>query len=561
MNQQAKYSTQGTVEVAEFLDSVSSIRADGKGEKATSGAQVLDSIKNQSGIKIPKNLELMIGATDDKASAKLLDAVSMGMDIYRAEHGVEPTADVVEAALQQGAAAMAGIDSQGHILDAVLNSATGANHDPQSLQPNRAVVAILSAIAEAIPFAGYLPVDIGSNEGKLAILSHRAESTYGDYAAGAIMDGTSVGDVYASASRMVKFDTSGASPYASKFTQTNLTASKGYCDPAGTGVPVLRGRTIVFLNGRVAAQDAFQGSGATSPLSGSIVANGVTYTLSGTVTVATGAISLASTPALPTSLLVTAQGFVDYETSPSLIPAVGIRADTFALFANPWRVTTRIGIDAAGQLKNELGLDGNSEALVAIRTQMALERHYLALRMAAALGANNTQTFDFQWSARSQQMNRAQIFQDLQSKFYSADQAMAELTMDHGITHGYVGKVMAGVLTSLPSNMFEPSGVSARAGIYRLGKLFGKYDMYYSPKVVTEATDGSSSQIIAVGRSTQVARNPIILGDAVAPTFLDLNMQDDLKRRSAIYARDFTSVNPHDPSALGCALINITNLG
>lgn len=252
---------------------------------------------------------------------------------------------------------------------------------------------------------------------------------------------------------------------------------------------------------------------------------------------------------------------MDYETAPALIPVVGVRAETYALFANPWRTKVELGIDAKGQLANELGLDGNSEALIASRNQMAMERHYQALRMVAALGLNNKHTFDFEWSRRSEQMNRAQIFQDLQAKFYAADQQMANLTMDHGITHGYVGSTLAGVLTSLPRDMFEPSGVSARPGIYRLGKLFGKYDMYYDPKVAQQSADGSTAQIVCAGRSSQVARNPIILGDAVAPTFLDLNMQDDLKTRSAIYARDFTEVNPHEPSALGCALIEVTNLG
>ena len=108
--------------------------------------------------------------------------------------------------------------------------------------------------------------------------------------------------------------------------------------------------------------------------------------------------------------------------------------------------------------------------------------------------------------------------------------------------------------------MFVPSGVAARAGVYRIGRLFGKYDCYYSPKVVSQATDRTTAKVLAVGRSTNVARCPIVLGDAVAPTFLDLNMNDDLKAQQALYSRDFTKVNPHQPSALGCALINITNL-
>ena len=69
----------------------------------------------------------------------------------------------------------------------------------------------------------------------------------------------------------------------------------------------------------------------------------------------------------------------------------------------------------------------------------------------------------------------------------------------------------------------------------------------------------TQSDIIAIGRSSQVARCPIVLGDAVAPTFLPLARQSDLVDQSAMYARDFTVVNPHQPSALGCAIITVLN--
>jgi hypothetical protein len=158
-------------------------------------------------------------------------------------------------------------------------------------------------------------------------------------------------------------------------------------------------------------------------------------------------------------------------------------------------------------------------------------------------------------------MNRAQIWQDFQAALGSADQDMANATMDHGITHLYVGKWLAAQFMSMGRDLFEPSGVVARPGIYRVGRLFGKYDVYYTPKGGPGENAGlTTSTMLAVGRSTQVARCPLVLGDAVAPTFLPLNMQSDLKNNSAMYARDFTVANPHRPSALGCARVSFTNL-
>lgn len=547
-----QYATQGTRDVARFLAASASLTG------GLTGAAILDCVKGQSGVTAPKHLDMMLGRVTTGQELHIMDSVATGINLYTEAHGSAPTADVVEAALQQGYSAMLGIDSSGRLLD----SATSDNHDPGSLQANRAVVATLSAIAEAIPFAAYLPVDIASNQAKLAILSHEAGSNYGDYTVGKIMNGVSAGDVYASSSRFIKFDHSGNVPYTGKFSETNLTGTDaGYCNPAATGVPVLRGRTILYVNGMVAATDSLNGSGANSPLTGSVDISGTTYTIAGTVTVASGAVSLTSvTPDFPVGTLVTAQGFVDYERAPALIPRVIVRANTYDLFANPWRVMTSLSIDAQGQFRNELGLDAVSQSLMAIRDQMSMERHYQALRMARDLGTNNTVTFDFDHVTQKAQKTRAQIWQDFMPVLFAANQKMANDTMDHGITHLYVSAWVAGQFTGLPDSMFKPSGVSSKAGVYRVGRLDDKYEVYYSPKVVEEASDQTSSAMIAIGRSTQVARCPIVLGDAVSPTFIDLNTQSDLNKQAAIYARDFTVVNPHGPSALGCARINLTNL-
>ncbi|MBC7621247.1 MAG: hypothetical protein H7293_20060 [Candidatus Saccharibacteria bacterium] len=552
----AIYSTLSTQDVASFLESTQSLIKSGQETRA-----VLDSVRaqveNGTGTVMPKMLGELLGSMTEKDEVRVLDAVTEGVSAFHDSHGVMPTADVVEAAIQQGMSAFKGIDQRGNILD----SATSNRHDQISLQPNRAVVAILTAIAEAIPFASYLPVDIASNQSKLAIVSHLADSLYGDYVKGGLMDGIAAGDVYTSSQRMAKFDITGTQPFNTKIAQTNLTATPGYCDPAGTGIPVLRGRTIIFVNGVPVGTDSASGAAANSPLSLTASIGVTSYAIAGFVTVATGVVQLTTvSPTFPVGTEVIAQGFVDYEAAPALIPNVIVRADVYDIFANPWRVKTGISIDAQGQIRNELGLDANSEALMAIRTQMAMERHYQSLRMAWNLGYNNQVSYDFQYSTQILQKTRSQIWQDFASVIANADQKMANDTMDHGITHLYVPAFVAAQMQSLPSELFVSSGIAARPGIYRVGRLFGKYEVYYSPKVVTQATNLTTATILAVGRSSQVARCPIVLGDAVSPTFLPLAMGSDLVAGSAMYARDFTVANPHLPSALGCARINITNL-
>jgi hypothetical protein len=551
MRQSAIYSLASTREVAGFLDGVINTIENGGG-----GEAVLDSVKNESGVTAPKHLDTLLGEANEDAYKKIFDSVAEGVKVYKHEHGVYPTADVAEAALQQGLACFRGIDARGNILD----SATSAHHDQMSLQPNRAVVAILSLFSEAIPWAGYLPVDIGSNEGRLAILSHLAGSTGGDYTNGGLLDGTNAGGVFASSQRMVKFNTATGTTYTSAFTTANLSSTPGYCDPAGTGVPVLRGRTIVYINGLVAAVDAANGSGATSAIAGTItMPTGVQITLTGTVTLATGAISITSSINLA-SYDVTAQSIIDFELQPALIQKVGVNATVYTLFANSWRVMTGVTIDGSTQMRNELGLDAASEGLLAIRAQMAQERHYQALRMAYSIGKNNPVAYDFGYSTQIAQKTRAQIWQDFAAVIGNADQNMANLTMDHGITHLYVPGFIAAQCQSLPPELFTSSGIETRPSIYRVGKLFNKYDVYYDPKVASQAANLQSAEIVAVGRSTQVARNPVVLGDAVSPTLMQLALNSDLVQNAAVYGRDFTVTNPHQPSALGAARISVSNL-
>lgn len=552
----AVYATKKTREVAGLVDKMI--------ERVEGGAargEIFDSVKNESGFSAPEAMQPLLGRLHDDDSSRIFDAVADGIKIYKAEHGTYPTADVVEAAIQQGHSAII-FRGEGVALD----SATSMRHDPGSMQPNRAVVAVLSGIAEAIPFASYLPVDIGSNEAKLIIASHIAGSTYGDYASGGIMDGIDLGGSYTSALRFVKFDTSGAQPWNSKFTQVNLAADAGYCDPAGTGLPVLRGRTIVSINGIPVTSDSLQSVGANSSFSGSIKLPGqsATLTITGYVTVANGAIQITSLTggSLPAGAVIMAEAVIDYETSPSLIPMVQISAQAYSLFANASRVKTAVGIDALGQFQNEMGLDPRSEALMAVRNQQGAERHYMALRMAFELARNNVVPYNFDYAAQSPQKIRAQIWQDGQSILGEADQKMANTTMDHGITHLYVPEFVKAQLEGLGSDLFVPSGVPSRAGVYRIGRLYGKYEVYYTPPKggVSQSADRKSAKVLAIGRSNNVARCPIVLGDAVSSTFLDLNMNDDLKAQQALYSRDFTKVNPHQPSAMGCALIDITNL-
>ncbi|MGZ8220056.1 MAG: hypothetical protein ACXWT0_00260 [Methylobacter sp.] len=556
--QQQRVAKESTKEAGLFVEQLreSVVNTTGTFDSAAAG-DFLGEALSSSSIKVPETLQALLEELPADKSGTIMKAVLDGVNNYESEHGIAAPADLIEQAFHMAYATTDNAKSKYS-----LDSASNAHGDQLSLQPNRAQVAILTAFAEAIPFAHYLPADIGSNEAKLAILSHQAGVAYGMYAAGGSMDGVSAGDPFITAKRIDKVTVAAAAIPTGQL--SSVQATRDTCAAvAGSVVAVnlLRGRSQVYIGGKVVAREVTSNQSGTgnSTIAGSVTIASTTYTLSGTINTDTGAHALASSPMLPNGTDIFIEGFIDYERQPGITPNMMTVADTFSLFATPWRVITQSTPDALSQMANELKIDPYSESVMAIQRQFAIERHYEVLHKALRLGANNTGAFDMAWATQGTQKTRAQVIQDMQTVLGAVSQKMAEDTLGYGVSHLYVGKYMMSQLQSLPRDIWQSSGLQNRPGIFRIGRLFGLYDVYYSPKIIADSN--SASQILAIGRADDVARNPFVLGDALAPTVTPLAVGTDLKRGAGFYARNFTEVNPHSPSASGCALISVTNIG
>ncbi len=556
MTRHSVYHKRETAEVAQFVETLKNEAAKGGVFDSAAADDFVSTAINQSGsVKVPEKLKIVLDEADDKTAAMVTRAIFDGANTYERMHGAPAPADLLEQAIHLA------YGTSNEARRAMLDSASSNASDPLSLQPNRAVVAILTTLSEAIPFAHYLPADIQSNEAKLAIMTHQAGKDYGRYTQGALMDGAFSGDTYISSSREHKCEIvldAGNPTGAITGKLTSIQTDGDTCNPAAPEVKLLRGRSLVYVNGLIAAREVSGTGTGPSVVSGQTSIAGTVHQISGTVHPDTGVIALVSTPPMAATNSVVVEGFIDYERAPELTPSIVTAVDTFQLFAKPWRVTTHQTIDSRTQMANELGLDPYSEGVIGIQAQFANERHYEVLRKAKRLAKQNTDTFNFNWSNAGDFKVRADVWRDFGSVLGAASQRMAIATLNHGITHLYVGEKIAAQLSSLQKDIWEPSGIVERPGIFRLGRLFGRYDVYYTPKEVTESAD--AAEILCVGRATDVTRNPFVLGDAMAPTVIPLAVNADMKTGAAFYARNFTAVNPHQPSAMGCALITVTDL-
>lgn len=544
-----------TAEVGAFVQGLrENSKREGVFDSAAAQDFVSTAINQKTGVKVPEELQVVLDETkEDADKSRIVRAILDSCDNYKADNGVDAPSDLVEQAVHN-AFATTSFAKNKYSLD----SADNTHHDQLSLQPNRAVVSIISTIMESCPFAHYLPADIGSNEARLAILSHQAGDKFGGYAANEMLDGINSGEPYMLSSRI---HTSKPAAETGVVTGkiTAVQTDSETCDQSAGDLKLLRGRSIVYIDGRIAAAEPPNTSGSgNSPISGTISIGGTTYSITGNINTDTGAYTLNTTPALPETVPVVVEGFIDFERAGDLTPTIITHVDTYSLYAKSARARTHLSIDSRTQMSNELGLDPLSESVVAINTQFNNERYYDALRKGMRLAKLNSETFDFSKAITHQDASRQAAWYDIGVQLNIISQRMAEETINHGITHIYVGKRVASQLVGMPNTVFQPSGISARPGIYRLGRLFNMVDVYYTPKVVSETE--STAQILCVGRATDVARNPIVMGDAVPPTMVPLAVNADLRQGVGYYSRNFLSVNPHDPSARGFGLIEVTNM-
>lgn len=544
------YNKQSTQEVGDFVTALKENSYRGGTFDSAASNDFMGTALSQNIIAVPDNLKAVLDSAKKEESSQILYAVLDGAATYQKQHGKEMPADVMEQALHSAYTTTP--DGQRAVLDSVGTSTESA----LSYQSNRAIVAILSTTSEAIPFAHYLPADIKSNQAKLAILQHTTGSLSGSYADGANLDGANSGERYLSAARdhLLTHGVDGA--LTGKITAVQATPET--CDPNGPVTKLVRGSAIVYVNGLQCAREMQSGGGSNSPIAGTVNIAGTEHTISGSINTDNGDITLKAMPALPDTAKALVEAFIDYERQEELTPSIVTSAATYDLYANSWRATTTQSIDSRTQMSNELGLDSYSEGVISIQAQFANERHYDVLRKAKRVAQNNKDTFNFNWAEAGDFKVRADIWRDFSAVLGRVSQRMAIATMNHGVTHLYVGEKVAAQMQGLPSDMWQPSGITARAGIFRLGRLYGLYDVYFTPRGLVEEVE--SAEILCVGQATEVTRSAFILGDAVAPTVIPLATGANMKTGAGYYARNFTAINPHHASAQGAAMITVSNL-
>lgn len=556
--------------LAMFLGGVRETMKDGANTIGTA----MDSIRKQQStnneLVVPLSLQRIFDTMGaDESTQNLIIGTAMdGCRSYQERHGRPVPPEVLLYAFQLGENieqavkdprklfGNSGAFSKGVAMDSIF---TNEAHAQLSMQPNRAVVSIVGAISEAIPIAGYLPTDIGSNEARLIIVNAKAGSDYGAYHVGDSMMGVDMGDNYLIPERILRVSSNGGTGI-NFAVHRDLDANDNELPDTGSpAVKIYGGRTIIYVDGQPCASDETTNTPSIiNQLHGSIDIGGTTYGVTGTVNSNLGTGTVNFTPALPANTLVHVEAVINYEAGQEdLMPLMDIKAEGFKLFATPDRASVVMGIDSATQFANEVGIDPIATATMNLRAQKQTERHRKVIEYARRLSQNFVTPFDMDWTGQGLQKTIAVVIQDLSTAFGLANQDMITRTNGVPLTTAYVGKAMLAILNALPPEFFQKSSAPEHANIRYAGLLFSKYYIYYDPKAAETAT---TSDILCVGTHAETARNPILMGDAVPSMMIPVATGVDLKQRQAWYSRCFTKVTPYRQSQLAFATIRVTGM-
>ncbi|TDR30337.1 hypothetical protein [Hydromonas duriensis] len=532
---------------AEFVEVVTAARADGATFDDAIGAARADmpEVLLELGGLIP---DFQVGGQTHSGKESVYKATMDGIDAFTKAHGRVPTGDVIENALRTSL----NVVSQEHrtksgILATYDDATSTASGSP--MQSNRAQVAVYQSIVGAVPFAGYIPMGDGL-QGKLIIVKHEAASTSGAYMAGENMDGMNINKPFMSSTRRITLDVDGKGLFR-------------YSDSDKTGAPIYASGVDVFIDGVPAGGTVMNAANnvAKASLLGNItLANGINYAITGYATPLTGEIAVTVTPALPKGAVLEAAAILNYEhaSMKEKRPMVQTAAYSFDFRAHYMSGNYRLTQEAKVQFQSETRIDAGTEAMYQLRAKSNAERHAESLKAMYAIAKGYTTTFDFMAVTRQMQRSRADIWSDAIFPIAAADADMVERTQGFGISVLYVGKKGKSDIMSLPSTLFTPSGLPSSNGIYRLGKLYGLWDVYYDAGVVIKETD-NAIEILAIGRSDQIARNPMIFGDVAGATVTPLAAGNPQEEGYGYFQALATRVNPHQDSARGAARIQLTN--
>ena len=439
------------------------------------------------------------------------------------------------------------------VYDEVSNVSGGA------LQVRQALTAILLAFNEQIPFSGVCPVGInnGGLEGRIIQVSHRADSNVGGYNYGDSLDGLNSGKPYLQGKRFADATQGDNGQYTALIT-LHENDTQGCPIRSNTATAYINGLPAVIVQPSGTNSNTFTGS-ATFSFPGDATSYHVSILCQNTDT---GKIDVTVNPPLPAGTRIRVSADVNYEHAtmkdkrPKVVTHAEYKHFGVHYFSGYYNVTS----EARAQWQSEVNIDPSTQATIALRTQSYNERHMVAIDCMYEVAQSYQHQFSLDWLNRLSQRNIASIVQDLSYSLSQVDTEMVARTQLSSLGVIYVGMAAVKYFEAMDPSIFTKSGERKRPGIYRIGKWAGLYDVFYTPSPKLNRPVRDSFQMLAIGCSDQVAGNPYLTGQAVAPIITPFSINSAGEQGAYYFGAITDTMNPLANMASAAALITVTDI-
>ena len=443
------------------------------------------------------------------------------------------------------------------VYDEVSNVSGGA------MRVQQIAVAIMRAFSEQIPFAGVSAVGRGTNglEGRIILVEHMAQSDVGGYKQGDSLDGLDSGKPFMQSKRYVD-----AAPVDAEGLKYSATIKLSDNDTNGCAI---RSDTVqLYVNGILAA-GANPGSrrGEAVAISSRfklIDDSGTDYRINVDCNDPTkGELVVTFDKKLPQGSRVRFSADIDFEhqTLKEKRPTLISEADVASFRIHYASGYYKFSQEAKHQWQSDVNLDLATQATIALRDQYYNERHHRAIECMYEIGQSYQSSFSLDWQNRLNERSISSVVDDIFFSLSKVNSDMVSRTQLSSLGVIYVGRDAVPFFEAMDNYIFVPSGVKKKAGIYRVGKWCGLYDVYCTPSpCLNKKTFSNAFQMLCIGRSDQIAGNPYITGDAVAPIITPFSITHAGEQGAFYFAAMNDTVNPFPRIASAAAIINVTNI-
>ena len=268
--------------------------------------------------------------------------------------------------------------------------------------------------------------------------------------------------------------------------------------------------------------------------------NGVSYTVSGTVTYIEGKVSLSITPAPPADAELEIDFDVDIEKAPRLIPRVGHFISSRVLYPHEAALTGDATILAIWASRRKLGQALDSTTMKTMRNVLAADKDRKHLHDMYRFCPKE----DVTWvHTKAEGISLTEHYETVKMAVFDVDNKLMKTNGIAGLTGIVAGTQACNVFRCLPNTYLEVTpGYRFTAQPHFVGRLFNYVDLYCDPY----APDPWSCLCYAKGPDH--GQTAYVAGDAIPTLAFNDSITRGHEKRTIIGELAYRDIQPFDGS-------------